>query len=153
MMFVVDTNILIYAADKRSDFHPLCSNLVEKWKERLDPWHLTWGICYEFLRVSTHPKVFRNPWKVTDSWSFLEALQASPGFSMLVETDRHSQLFAQSIQDQPHLRANLLHDFHTAVLMKEHGIRWIYTRVIAFRRFSSIEPIDPITAQGNINDS
>ena len=36
-----------------------------------------------------------------------------------------------------------MHDAHTAILMREHGIRTIYTRDADFHRFPFIEPIDP----------
>jgi hypothetical protein len=32
------------------------------------PWHLTWGVVYEFLRVATHPNVFRKPFSLADAW-------------------------------------------------------------------------------------
>jgi predicted nucleic acid-binding protein len=40
---------------------------------------------------------------------------------------------------------NLVHDAHTAALMREHGIRRIYTRDTDFHRFPFVEPIDPMT--------
>lgn len=61
-MFVVDTNVLIYAADQDSEFHEPCREQLEKWRRQASPWYLTWSVCYEFLRVSTHPRVFRQPW-------------------------------------------------------------------------------------------
>jgi hypothetical protein len=44
----------------------------------------------------------------------------------------------------PHLAGNLMHDAHTAVLMREHGIRVIYTRDTDFHRFPFLELIDPV---------
>ena len=38
----------------------------------------------------------------------------------------------------------LVHDFHTAVLMREHGVATIYTRDVDFRRFGFLEVIDPL---------
>jgi predicted nucleic acid-binding protein len=47
-------------------------------------------------------------------------------------------------REVPHLRGRLLHDAETAILMREHGIRRIYTRDTHFHRFPSVEPIDPL---------
>jgi predicted nucleic acid-binding protein len=44
----------------------------------------------------------------------------------------------------PHLEGNLMPDAHTAVLMREHGIRRIYTRDTDFHRFPFVEPVDPM---------
>ena len=43
-----------------------------------------------------------------------------------------------------HLEGNLMHDAHTAALMREHGIRRIYTRDTDFHRFPFLEPVDPM---------
>ena len=39
---------------------------------------------------------------------------------------------------------NLLHDAHTAILMREHGIRRICTRDTDFNQFTFLEVIDPL---------
>ena len=44
----------------------------------------------------------------------------------------------------PHLEGNLMHDAHTAALMRENGIRRIYTRDTDFHRFPFLEPVDPM---------
>jgi predicted nucleic acid-binding protein len=60
-VFAVDTNILVYAADEDSEFHSPCYELLEEWRAQASAWYVTWGIVYEFLRVTTHPRVFRKP--------------------------------------------------------------------------------------------
>ena len=75
-MFVVDTNVLIYAADKDAPEHARCRGLLDGWRKRSGAWYLTWGIGYEFLRVVTHPKVFRRPWTASDAFRFLESSYA-----------------------------------------------------------------------------
>ncbi len=80
-MFVADTNVLVYAADASASEHDRCRALVEGWRRRHDAWYLTWGICYEFLRVVTHARVLRRPWNMNDGVRFLQALQESPGLA------------------------------------------------------------------------
>lgn len=142
-MFVVDTNILVYAADEESVFHPRCYQLLTEWRRQASAWYLTWGILYEFLRVTTHSRVFRVPWPAPRAWGFVEAVLASPALGILAATDRHAAVAAQTIQELPHVSGNLFHDAYTAVLMREHGIRRIYTRDTDFHRFPFMEPVDP----------
>ena len=144
-MFVVDTNVLIYAADTSAPEHARCRGLLDKWRRSSGAWYLTWGVCYEFLRVVTHPRVFRHPWHVSEARRFLDAVEQSPGFGMLLPTDRHSRVLAEVIDELPHLAGNVLHDAETAVLMREHGVRRICTRDNDFHRFPFIEPVDPLT--------
>lgn len=145
-MFVADTNVLIYAADQDSEFHSPCRALLEDWRRQSSPWYLTWSICYEFLRVSTHPKVFRKPWGLSAAWGFLDAVLAAPTVSVLLAGDRHIEVLRETLAEFPHLRGNILHDAHTAVLMREHGIQNIVTRDHDFYRFSFVKVVDPLAA-------
>jgi toxin-antitoxin system PIN domain toxin len=143
-VFVADTNVLIYAADEDSPFHTPCRQLLEGWRVQASAWYLTWGILYEFLRVSTHSRVFRRPWPLPVAWAFVESILASPALGMLVPGERHSQVAAAVVRELPYLAGNLIHDAHTAILMREHGIRRIYTRDTDFHRFPFLEPLDPV---------
>ncbi len=144
-MFVVDTNILVYAADEDSAFHQPCRRLLERSRAQASAWYVTWGVLYEFLRVTTHPRVFRKPWTVGRAWRFVEALLASPGLAVLIPTERQAQVAAEVIREIPHLSGNLVHDAQTAILMREHGVRRVYTRDTDFHRFPFLETLDPVT--------
>lgn len=146
-MFVVDTNVLVYAADQDAAEHPRCRGLLEGWRRQGGAWYLTWGVCYEFLRVVTHPRVLRRPWAANEAVRFLAAVQQSPGLHMLVPTERHEQVLADVVSEVPQLAGNLMHDAATAVLMREHGIRRICTRDTDFHRFTFLEPVDPLTGE------
>ena len=143
-MFVVDTNILLYAVDLDSPDHDTCRTHFNAWRRQSSPWHLTWGIVYEFLRVSTHPNVFRKPFSLSQAWSFVEALLASPSLTVLVATERHQQVATEVFAEIPDIRGNLVFDLHTAILMREHGIKTIYTRDRNFNRFPFIDVMDPV---------
>jgi uncharacterized protein len=145
-VLVVDTNVLVYAADADSSFHLACRNFLDRQRGRADAWYCTWAIFYEFLRVTTHPRVLRRPWSAAAAWEFLTALLDTPGFALLVPTERHADVAAAVMLELPHLAGNLFHDAHTAVLMREHGIGRICTRDTDFNRFPSLEVIDPVRA-------
>jgi predicted nucleic acid-binding protein len=94
--------------------------------------------------VTTHPRVMRRPWSVLAAWEFVSALLASPGLALLVPTQRHADVSGKLISELPHLAGNLLHDAHTAILMREHGIARICTRDTDFNQFPFLEVIDPL---------
>jgi toxin-antitoxin system PIN domain toxin len=146
-VFVVDTNVLVYAADTSAPEHTRCRALVEQWREGNAAWFVTWGICYEFLRVVTHPRVLRHPWSAPAAAGFLDAVWSSPGLSLLVPTDRHRAVLQDVVRDVPTLAGNLWHDVETASLMREHGIRRICTRDTDFHRFPFVEAIDPMASE------
>jgi toxin-antitoxin system PIN domain toxin len=144
MMFVVDTNILIYGADRDAPEHDVCRRLILEWREQPSPWYVTWGIVYEFLRVATHPRVFRMPFTLEQAWSFVVAVLASPSIGILSETDRHERVAHAVFSELPRMHGNLIFDAHTAVLMKEHGIKTVYTHDSDFNLFPFLDVIDPI---------
>ena len=147
-MFVVDTNVLVYAANADSGMHGSCKKSLEGWRRQQGAWYLTWSIVYEFLRLVTHPKVLRKPWTAQCAWKFVEVLIASPGLDVLREGERHEGVLKDLFQNIPYLSENLLHDAHTAALMQEHGIRRIYTRNTDFHhRFPFLDVIDPFQIQ------
>jgi len=144
-MLVIDTNVLIYAANQDMEFHGPCRRTVERCRAETSPWYVTWPICYEFLRICTHSGILPKPWSLGAAWRFLEIILASPVAGILLPTDRHGELLDDLISEIPHLRGNILHDAHTAVLMREHGIREIYTRDTDFHRFPFIKVTDPVS--------
>ena len=142
-MLVFDTNVLVHAADTDSPFHEVCRTSVVQAREGPSPAFVTWSVCYEFLRVTTHPRVSRHPWTPAEAWGFIEALLASPAFDLLTATRRHAAVLTQTLSELPDVRGNLFHDLHIAVLMREHGVSRICTRDSDFNRFPFLTVIDP----------
>lgn len=144
---MVDTNLFVYAAERSFPEHEKCRSLVEQWRQRRAPWATTWHVVYELLRILTHPRVFRSPRTPAEAWTFVEAVLCSPGLHLLAETEGHAEVVAKTVAEVPGLAGNLFHDARTAIIMREHGIRRIYTRDTDFHRFPFIEVVDPLTAR------
>lgn len=143
-MIFIDTNVLVYAANPRTPFYEACRSYLERQRRGASPWYLSWPVCYEFLRVCTHAHLFRNPWPLAAAWDFLTALLEGTTAQILLPTGRHGEILAEVISELPHLKGSILHDAHTAVLMREHGIREICTRDTDFHRFPFVKVIDPV---------
>ena len=143
-MFVVDTNILVYAANCD------CAGAREVPLAPSDPARAVLALVpdvgnrYEFLRVATHPGVLRMPFALVDAWAFVEAVLAAPSVGVLLETENHRRVVSEVLAEIPDIKGNLVFDAHTAVLMKEHGLKTIYTRDTDFNRFRFLDVFDPI---------
>lgn len=142
-MLLFDTNILVDSVHDGSPFHELCLSRLLQAREDPSPAFLTWGICYEFLRVVTHARVFPSPLTPQEGWGFLKALLDSTGFVLLTPTPRHAAVMENILGELPNVQGNLFHDLHTAVLMREHGISRICTRDSDFHQFPFLTVIDP----------
>ena len=143
-MFVVDTNVILYAADKSSAIHAPCRRRLLDWRRQTVPWFVTWGILYEFLRVATHPRVFRRPLRLAEAWTFLESLLDCGSLTVLSAGERHREILAPILEEFPELSGNVMHDVHTVAIMREHGIHVIYTRDTDFHRFPDLDVRDPV---------
>lgn len=144
-MLVLDTNVLIYAADDAAPEQEACREVLATCHTGRRPWYLTWGVVYEFLRVVTHPRVLRRPRSVEEAWAFVTTLLASPSSGVLVATGQHADVAAEFLHEHRGvLQGNLLHDAHTAILMREHGLRRIVTRDADFHRFAGLDVVDPL---------
>ncbi len=143
-MFVVDTNVLLYAVNPDADEHETAHAQVESWRRDDRRWFITWNIVYEFLRVSTHHKVFARPLTLTHAAGWLAVLMRSPNVSILNPTDRHLAVLAELTALHPRLRGNLVHDLHTVVLMREHGITEIRTADADFHQFRFLTVVNPL---------
>ena len=140
---VFDTNVLIHSVNDDSEERSQCLTLLSEARSGGSLSFLTWTICYEFLRVTTHPSVFRSPLSPDRALRYLNELLDSPGFGLLRPTDRHQSVLAQTLAELPNLRGNVMHDLHTAVPMRENYIDRICTLDQDFQRFPFLTVIDP----------
>lgn len=143
-MFVVDTNVLVYAANSSSPEHQVCHDTLQRWRRQSTPWYLTWSVCYEFLRVVTHRRVLPSPWSAAEARGFVQAVLDSPSARVLLETPRHADVLTEVLRETPGLRGNDLHDVHIATVMREHGVREVVTRDTGFHRFAFLTVTDPL---------
>ena len=143
-MFAVDTNILIYAAVRQFPEHAKAASLLERWRKESTAVFLTFNVLYEFLRVTTHASVFQKPLTLASAMQFLDELVEGPGVAILTETREHYNLLQELSARYPRVAANLVHDFHTAVILYEHGIRTIYTADTDFQQFDFLKVVDPV---------
>lgn len=143
-MFAVDTNVLLYAANTSCDEHATCRAKLQSWRRSALPWCTTWNVLYEFVRVVTHARILPRPWTGPAAMDFVQALVATPSLSILTHTPRHVATARLTLSEYPDLAGSILHDAHTAILLREHGVERIVTRDRDFRRFSFLRVEDPL---------
>ena len=144
MAGVVDTNILLYAANRDAEEHPAAVSFLEEAAASVGPWFLTEGILYEFMRVSTHPKVFERPLTWKEGLRFILPILISQRFTILTAGEHHWAILEKVLEDLTRPSGNLFFDVRTVVLMHEHGVREIYTTDTDFLQFRSIKAINPL---------
>lgn len=144
MSGVIDTNLLLYAANSDSAEHAAARGFLEQVGRTAEPWYLTDGIVYEFLRVSTHPRVFPAPLTWREAVAFAQPLLAVEHLHLLQAGPEHWATLDAVLDELVHPSGNLFFDVRTVVLMREHGVRRIYTTDVDFLQFAGIEARNPL---------
>lgn len=144
MSGVIDTNLLLYAANRDCPEHRAARLFLDGVKNSDGVWYLTEGIGYEFLRVATHPRVFETPLQADDALHFWDILLSWPNVTLLTAGPRHWRVLRAVLTAQHAPAGNLFFDLRTVALMREHGIRAIHTADADFHRFKDIEALNPL---------
>jgi uncharacterized protein len=146
-VFVVDTNLLVYAADEDFARQREIRKLLKEWSSSSETWYVTWSIVYEFLSVSTQRSAFAHPLSFAQAWDFIEALRTFPSFQILMETNRHADAVRELVREYPHMSGTRFHDLHIAAVMREHGITDIRTTDDDFHQFKFLRVTNPLQAR------
>jgi toxin-antitoxin system PIN domain toxin len=142
--FLIDTNILLHAVNAGSPEHSAAHRFLQEHLRLRSPWCITWPILYEFLRVSTHSRVFPKPLKPAQALDFIASLTTREEVAILPATDRHMSVLEGIVGGLSHPSGNLFHDIHTSALMREHGVPEIVTADTDFLQFSFLKVTNPL---------
>lgn len=141
MSVTVDTNVLLYAVNTDDDLHEPARELLERLAQGPDLLYLLWPTLMGFLRIATHPAIFSDPLSPVQATAVIGALLERPNVRTAGETAGFWDLYRATAGGDT--RANHVPDAHLAALMRQHGVRVLYTRDRDFRRYETIETRDP----------
>ena len=141
MSVTVDTNVLLYAANADDDAHLAARELLERLAGGPDLLYLFWPTIMGFLRIATHPAVFPHPYSSSQAVAAIASLVERPNVRTPSELEGFWKLYRSTADAQT--RGNHVPDAHLVTLMRQHGIKVIYTRDRDFRRYDGIDPRDP----------
>ena len=105
-------------------------------------WAIAWPSLYEFYRLVTHPKIFKEPSSRRKVYQVIESLFEIPSLRILshgLSHFTHSQILA----DESDATGNIAFDVQIAAIFKEHGVATLLTNDADFRRFRSLRVINP----------
>lgn len=142
MSVTVDTNVFVHASDTGSPRHGAAEALLTRLatEERLVT--LLWPTLMGYLRIITNPRILDRPLSPADAMGNVDRLLALPHVRSLGEGDRFWRAYRETA-DPVVPRGNLVPDAHLAALMREHGVREIWTHDRDFRLFDGIVVRDP----------
>jgi uncharacterized protein len=142
-VIAVDTNILVYAHRKDSEFHQPAGSLLRTLAEGVHAWSIAWPSVHEFFAIVTHPRIYRPPTPAERAIAQIEAWLASPSLVLLGETSKHWQTLRTMIVDAK-IEGPKVHDARIAALCVQHGVRELLSADRDFSRFPHIAVRNPL---------
>jgi hypothetical protein len=123
---LVDVNVLVYAFRADSERH----SEYRLWLSDVIAGDAAFGMAEQvlagFIRVSTHPKVFREPSRLEDALAFADAVLSQSSCRVVRPSAAHWSLFAKLCKTAK-AKGNLVTDAWFAALAIESDSTWITT--------------------------
>jgi toxin-antitoxin system PIN domain toxin len=144
MSYSVDVNLLLYGSDRSSPHFEVAQEFLRRKLEEGDLLYLGWPTVMAYLRMSTHPRIFTAPLTPEEALGNLRNLISHPRVRTLSERPGFLTAYTEATASFP-VRANLVPDAHLAVILRQHGVRTIYTNDRDFKKFDFLRVINPLT--------
>ena len=143
MSYSIDVNLLLYASDTQSPQHEAAKSFLLERADDPDLFCLSWLTLMAYQRMATHPGIFTAPLAPQKAWANILALLSLPRAQIIGEESSFPEDYAAATKEFP-VRGNLVPDAHLAVVLREHGVKRLYTTDVDFRKFDFLETINPL---------
>ncbi len=143
-MKLVDLNLLLYAVNVDAVQHARAKAWLERTLSSGESVALPWVVLLGFLRVTTHPRVFRNPLSADQAVATVDGWLALPPVVVLQEGAEHWRILRDLLAVSG-TAGNLTTDAHLAALAIESGSELCSTDS-DFARFRHVRWVNPLTA-------
>jgi uncharacterized protein len=143
-VILVDANLFIYAHDLTSPFHASARSWLEKAVAGTEPVRLSWTSLLAFLRITTHARVFANPFSLEEALQAVEYWLAQPCMGLLQPGEHHPAILI-SLLRATQVKGPLIMDAHLAALAIEHGAV-LHTTDSDFDQFPGLRRVNPLAA-------
>ena len=144
MSFALDVNLLLYASDTSSPYFERARQFVESRMAQNEIFSLSWSTVMSYLRIATHPAVFDHPLSPDEAMANIKTLLNLPHVRFLSEEEGFWSIYRATTEEVP-TRGNLVPDAHLAALLRQHGVKTLYTRDRDFLKFSFLDVRDPLS--------
>jgi len=125
-VILLDVNVLVYAHRADTPNH----SRYRAWLESTINADVAYGLAdlvlSGFLRVVTHPRVFREPSPLAAALAFAAEVRNRPNCVVVTPGERHWAIFTRLCREAD-AKGNLIADAYLAALALESGSDWITT--------------------------
>ncbi len=136
-MKLLDVNILVQAHRDDADLHEVAAEWLQTALSTPMGFAVSELVLSGVLRISTHPKIFRDPTPLDSALEFIENIHNRPNVHILRPGPRHWGIFLDLCR-RGNAKGNLIPDAFHAALAVETGCEWV-TLDRGFSRFPGLK--------------
>ncbi len=125
-MVLPDVNVLVYAHREEAQGHARYREWFEAILNSDAAYGLSDLVLSGFLRVVTHPRVFREPTPLEVALTFVGEVRDRPNCVHVMPGDRHWEIFTRLCREAD-TKGNVIPDAYLAALAIESGAEWVTT--------------------------
>jgi toxin-antitoxin system PIN domain toxin len=142
-VIALDTNVLVYAHRRDSEWHGVAARAVAALANGAAPWAIPWPCLYEFFAIATHPRVYAPPSPPAIALAQIDAWLESPSLHLLSEGDAHWPAL-RGLLVRTQVAGPLVHDARVAALCLHHGVTELWSADRDFGRFAPLKVRNPL---------
>lgn len=142
-MIAVDTNLLVYAHRRDSEWHAAAARVLRQLAEGRAGWAIPWPCIHEFLAIVTHPRIYNPPSTMRAALDQARAWLGSPSLILIAEEPSYLPQL-EKVLVSAKIVGPRVHDARIAALCVQHGVQEIWTADRDFGRFGSIQARNPL---------
>jgi toxin-antitoxin system PIN domain toxin len=144
-VIAVDTNILVYAHRRDSEFYRAAAHAVRGLADEGQTWAIPWPCLGEFFAVATNPRIYDPSSTVTETVEQIDIWLESPTVVLLAETVGTWSLL-RNLLVTGNVVGPMVHDARIAALCVAHGVRELWTSDRDYGRFPGLRTRNPLVA-------
>lgn len=142
-MIAVDTNLLVYAHRRDSQWHAAAARRVRELAESALSWAIPWPCLHEFLAIVTHERIYNPPTPLDKALDQITAWLESPSLVLLSESEGYFATLANLVT-KARIRGPRIHDARIAALCLRANVRELWSADRDFSRFASLKTRNPL---------
>jgi toxin-antitoxin system PIN domain toxin len=142
-LIAVDTNILVYAHRRDSEWHDAAKQSVRALAEGTENWAIAWPSVHEFLAIVTHERIYSPPSPQIKALDQVRAWFESPNLSLLSEGEGYIQLLSGLVEGSK-VTGPKIHDARIAALCLLWNVSELWTADRDFSRFPALKTRNPL---------
>lgn len=142
MSYSIDLNVLVYSVNTQAPLYARAKEFLETCTNSNELCVLCWETLYGFMRITTHPGIFKEPLDPEQALENVRFLVSLPQVTCLSADEKSWSIF-EKMRTSFKLRGNIIPDVIVASILEAHGVKKIYTNDRDFWKFPYLKPVNP----------